>query len=214
MKKPKGKKRAYRIKLELDFAVMADEENKKIDRALKISLKNSETYFDNFESEFLKELFNGEFEFFSEKGFGAMREFIMLLHRELIFNQTGIKGKPEREKIIKYSLATIEKGIRQRLKGNRGRPKTEYSLFELLDSIDVDLFLADVLGAIREVAKEKPKITKTSVAEKLFPYNSNPLQAFNRKLEQFQFTFEHILDKRPLYMERLEAMIKDSSQKT
>ncbi|MGI8670393.1 MAG: hypothetical protein ACR2J3_11210 [Aridibacter sp.] len=192
MKKPKGKKRAYRIKLELDFMVMADEENKKIDRALVISLKNSQTYFDNFESEFLKELFNSEFEFFSDKGFGAMRELIMLLHRELIFNQAGIKGKPEREKFIKKSLAIIEKGIRQRLKGNRGRPKTAYSFFELLNSTDVDLFVADVLNAISEVEKEKPKITKTSVAEKLFPYNSNPLQAFNRKLKQFQITFEDI----------------------
>ena len=40
--KASGKKRAYRIKLESDFAVMADEENRKIDGALIIYLKDSE----------------------------------------------------------------------------------------------------------------------------------------------------------------------------
>ena len=104
----------------------------------------------------------------------------------------------------------LRKELEREVKGIRGRPKTEYSLFELLDSIEVDLFLMEIFEAIREVENKGDKITKTSVAEKLFPYNSNSMQAFSRKLKQFQFTFEHIIENKPLYTERLEAMIKET----
>jgi hypothetical protein len=203
IKKTSGKKRAYRIKLEIDIAVMADEENIKLERGLQVSLKDSEIYIENFNNPFLKKLFSNEFDFFAKSGLSAIREMILTLHSEVIFNVKGKKA--EREQFITDALAQIEKGIRQRLKSVRGRPKTSYTLFELLNSIEVDLFLVDVLKAIHGI--ESDKITKTSVADKLFPYNSNSLQAFNRKLKQFQFTFEEILENKPLYAKRLEDWI-------
>ncbi len=214
VKKTSGKKRAYRIKLELDFQVMADEGNKIIDRALVITPKDSETYFDNFESAFLKQLFASEFAFFSEKSFGELRKLIILLHREVCFNQVGKRA--DREQFIKNSLAVVEKGMRNRLSGSRGRPKKEYSLFDLLESTEVDFFVVEILQAIQAIEDKKGKVTKTSVANELYKYNSNPVQAFTRKLNQFQLTFAQVVkclgNKEPLYGERLDSWIRERSK--
>lgn len=206
-----SRKRVYKIKLEIDIFAVINEETEKIERGLQISLKDSEIYFDKFaDDDFLKQYFTDEFDFFSSRCFKELKIFLVFLKYEIGFNQVG--NEIEREEFIRKYLNAFEKGLRKRLKSTRGRPKKEYSLFELLDSIDVDLFVFAVFQAISKLEDAGQKSTKTAVASELYPLNSNPVQTFNRKLKLFQITFEDILSKKPLYIDKLETYINQGKE--
>lgn len=209
------RKRAYRIKLEIDIRVMIDQENNKIDRGLQISLKDSEKYFESLDDEFLRNYIADEFDFFSNRCFDDLKIFLAYLRSEIGYNQIG--NVSDREVFIQNCLQAYEKGMRKRLKSNKGRPKVEYSFAELLDSVEVDLFVFEIFNAIRKLELDGSKIRKASVARELFNFHSNPAQALDRKLKQFQLTFyeilTHYLNKTGLYNDRLDEMLKSSPRK-
>lgn len=214
-----SKKRVYRLKLEIDIFAMLNEENQRIERGLQISVKDSDIYFDKFDDEnFLKQYFEDEYDFFSKRCFNDLKTFLALLRREIGFNQVG--NTDEREQFIQSYLKAFEKRLRKRLNSVRGRPKTkrENQLLKLLKSDEVYSFVKEIRDAIEAIQLRNGKITKTAIAEELFPPNhSNPLLAFNRKLKDYFLNFDNVIKsithEEYLYENLVEPFLKQVEEK-
>lgn len=209
------KKRVYRIKLEIDIFAMFNDNDKRIERGLQISLKDSETYFNQFDDDnFLKQYLEDEFNFYStNRCFDDLKVFMAMQRRELGFNQVG--KREDREELIQKWLQAFEKRLRKKYKAVRGAPKQKkYSVIELLTQKIPANFIDQVAEAVFDMQKESDKkLTKTAIAEKLFPNHSNALLAFNRKLEEYSLSYDNliksILEEEYIYEDKIKPLLEN-----
>lgn len=97
----------------------------------------------------------------------------------------------EREFGIAYILETEEREIRKRLPTRKGRvPIKQRSDFKKLQQN----FIKECVEKLGELEHKKARLNKNQLAKKMFR-GDNPLLLLNRKLKDFDLTFDEILQK-------------------
>jgi hypothetical protein len=97
----------------------------------------------------------------------------------------------KRESSIKIMLEEFEKELRKRLPTAKGRvPTKQRNDFNLLRSN----FINECKKILAELESKKARLNKNQLAKKMFR-GDNPLLLLNRKLKDFDLTFEEILQK-------------------
>lgn len=186
------KKQAYRVRLELDFKTWVTEETWEFHRSLQITALEAEDHSPTFSNPILKLAIKSEREYFSGKCFDDIRIHCAQLVNEQIFN---LAGQPsDREKLVKIRVNNFQKGLRSRLKGDRGRPevgRNDDDATIARKARDFEMELRKIVADLRSHGK---KITKSAVAAKKFPHNSNPLQTLNRGLKAHRVSFDSLLE--------------------
>jgi hypothetical protein len=82
--------------------------------------------------------------------------------------------------------------VRERMKLPKGRtPEKERALLYK----DKENFREICLKEIKEKQKERKKITKTAIAESLYPRYGNPLRELRKRLELYEVSFEELIKK-------------------
>lgn len=97
----------------------------------------------------------------------------------------------EREISLNLILDDENREIRKRLPANKGRvPIKERNDYQKLRY----KFLSDSVSILKDLEAKKAKLNKSQLAKKMFR-GDNPLLLLNRKLKDFELTFEAILQK-------------------
>jgi|CXWL01.1.fsa_nt_gi hypothetical protein len=102
------------------------------------------------------------------------------------------KFQIDRKAEIEKSKKTYEKALRGLVPARRGRPTAEdefnrnrHDFQEAAGKFVLELIVASV-----NIGVTGKRITKSAIAETIFPNNSNPLQALNRMFDRFGYSQE------------------------
>lgn len=129
--------------------------------------------------------FNGYFK-------GHLTEVITRTVKSLEFEAYLLNERAdERESSIKIMLEEFEKELRKRLPTPKGRiPTKQRSDFSKLKRD----FIGKCLKSFEELKLKQAKLNKNQLAKKMFR-GDNPLLLLNRKLKDFDLSFEEIMEK-------------------